>query len=42
MVIRLSGTNQKEGVEILQKAGLEAYEEMEPAIQKAVALAKED
>ncbi|MHA1982995.1 MAG: ATP-grasp domain-containing protein, partial [Candidatus Hodarchaeales archaeon] len=42
MVIRLSGTNQKEGVEILKKAGLEAYEEMEPAIQKAVEIAKED
>ncbi|MHA1991291.1 MAG: succinate--CoA ligase subunit beta [Candidatus Hodarchaeales archaeon] len=42
MVIRLSGTNQKEGVEILKSAGLEAFEEMEPAIEKAVALAKED
>jgi succinyl-CoA synthetase beta subunit len=42
MVIRLSGTNQKEGVDILKSAGLEAFEEMEPAIEKAVALAKED
>lgn len=42
MVIRLMGTNQKEGVALLNEAGLEAFEEMEPAIQKAVALAKED
>ena len=40
MVIRLIGTNQKEGVEILKKAGFEAYLEMEPSIEKAVQLGK--
>lgn len=41
MVIRLNGTNQEEGVAILKEAGMDAYLEMEPAIQKAVELAKE-
>lgn len=39
MVIRLMGTNQEEGVRILREAGLEAFEDMEPAIEKAVKLA---
>ena len=41
MVIRMSGTNQKEGVAMLKQAGLEAYEDMELAIQKAVKIAEE-
>ena len=36
MIIRLTGTNAKEGIEMIKKAGLSAYEEMEPAIEKAV------
>ncbi len=40
LIIRLMGTNQKEGVELLKEAGLIAYEEMEPAIEKAVLAAK--
>ena len=39
MVIRLTGTNQKEGLEILKSIGLEAFEDMEPAIQKVIQLA---
>ncbi len=40
LVIRLMGTNQQEGIELLEKAGLPAFTEMEPAIQKAVEAAK--
>ncbi|MHA2098446.1 MAG: ADP-forming succinate--CoA ligase subunit beta [Candidatus Kariarchaeaceae archaeon] len=40
IVIRLMGTNYKEGNEILRQAGYEAYEEMEPAIEAAVKAAK--
>lgn len=36
IVIRLTGTNQKEGIAILKEAGYDAYEEMEPAIEAAV------
>lgn len=41
MVIRLSGTKIKEALEILKEAGIEAFDQMEPAIQKAVELAKQ-
>ena len=34
------GTNQKEGIKILENQGLQAFEEMEPAIQAAVEAAK--
>jgi len=40
IIIRLTGTRQKEGVELLVKAGYTAYEEMEPAIEAAVEAAK--
>jgi len=40
LVIRLMGTNQKEGIALLEDAGLAAYEEMEPAIEAAVKAAK--
>ncbi len=40
MVIRFSGTNQEEGVQLLKENGMDAYLEMEPAIKKAVELAK--
>ena len=36
IVIRLMGTNSKEGIALLKEAGYEAYEEMEPAIEAAV------
>ena len=39
-VVRLVGTKQKEGMEILEKAGMNAFEEMEPAVKKAVEIAK--
>ena len=41
IVIRLNGTNQDEGFAILKNSGLDAYLDMEPAIQKAVELAQE-
>jgi succinyl-CoA synthetase beta subunit len=40
LIIRLMGTNQKEGIALLKDAGMIAYEEMEPAIEKAVKAAK--
>ncbi|OLS25811.1 MAG: Succinyl-CoA ligase [ADP-forming] subunit beta [Candidatus Heimdallarchaeota archaeon LC_2] len=40
IIIRLMGTNYKEGIEILKEAGYEAYEEMEPAIEAAVKASK--
>jgi len=40
LIIRLMGTNQKEGLQLLEEAGLPAFEEMEPAIEKAVEAAK--
>ena len=40
MVFRLSGTNQKEGLEILREAGLDAYDDMEKAIKHAVDVSK--
>ncbi len=40
LVVRMVGTNEKEGVEILKQAGIEAYREMGEAAQKVVALAK--
>jgi len=39
-VVRLVGTNQKEGVAILDKAGMNAFTEMEPAVKRAVEIAK--
>ncbi len=42
IVIRFSGTNQEEGVRILKEHGLDAYLDMEPAIEKAVELAKKE
>ncbi|MGI6066690.1 MAG: ADP-forming succinate--CoA ligase subunit beta [Bacillota bacterium] len=40
VVIRLVGTNQERGREILQEVGIEAYDTMHEAAQKAVELAK--
>ena len=40
MVIRLVGTNDKEGIEILESNGIKAYGEMEPAAKKIVELVK--
>ncbi|HEU5319834.1 MAG TPA: hypothetical protein VFX28_03475 [Methylomirabilota bacterium] len=39
MVIRLTGTNEKEAVAILTRAGFSALTDMDQAVQKAVALA---
>ena len=39
-VIRLVGTNQAKGLEILSKAGINAFADMEPAVKKAVEIAK--
>lgn len=41
LVIRFNGTNQKEGMELLTKYGLDTYLEMEPAIQKVVEVSGE-
>ncbi|MEW5952742.1 MAG: ADP-forming succinate--CoA ligase subunit beta [Bacillota bacterium] len=41
VVIRLVGTNEKEGVQILQENGIEAYRIMHEAAAKAVELAQE-
>ncbi|MEA2070933.1 MAG: ADP-forming succinate--CoA ligase subunit beta [Asgard group archaeon] len=35
-VVRLVGTKQKEGLKILEKAGMNAFEDMETAVKKAV------
>jgi succinyl-CoA synthetase beta subunit len=40
IVIRLTGTNEKEAVEILEGAGFSAMTDMDEAVKKAVALAK--
>jgi succinyl-CoA synthetase beta subunit len=40
MVIRLTGTNQAEGVKILKAAGFEALTDMDEAVKQAVAKAK--
>ncbi|MHA1737400.1 MAG: ADP-forming succinate--CoA ligase subunit beta [Candidatus Heimdallarchaeota archaeon] len=39
-VVRLVGTKQKEGMAILEKAKINAFTEMEPAVKKAVEIAK--
>ena len=40
IVIRLTGTNEREGIAILQKAGLSALGDMDEAVKQAVAKAK--
>ena len=40
IVIRLTGTNEEAGVEILTKAGFSALTEMDQAVERAVALAR--
>ena len=40
IVVRLIGTNDKMGVEILSEANLNAFTDMEPAVQKIVELSK--
>ncbi|MGD8319213.1 MAG: ADP-forming succinate--CoA ligase subunit beta [Gemmatimonadota bacterium] len=40
IVIRLTGTNEELGVQILEKAGFSAYTSMDDVVQKAVELAK--
>ncbi len=40
MVVRLAGTNEEEGLEILRRAGLSAYREMSRAAHEAVRLAR--
>jgi succinyl-CoA synthetase beta subunit len=39
-VIRLTGTNEREGIEILRKAGFSALADMDEAVKQAVAKAK--
>lgn len=39
LVVRLAGTNEAEGVRLLREGGIEAYREMGPAAEKAVAIA---
>ncbi|MCL6596097.1 MAG: ADP-forming succinate--CoA ligase subunit beta [Firmicutes bacterium] len=39
VVVRLVGTNEEEGVRLLREAGIEAFRDMGPAAEKAVALA---
>jgi succinyl-CoA synthetase beta subunit len=39
ITIRLTGTNEKEGVKILERAGFEADTDMDRAVQRAVAAA---
>lgn len=41
LVIRLMGTNDEEGVKLLQENGIKAYRKMEEAAKKVVELAKE-
>lgn len=41
MVIRLTGTNEELGIEILKKAGFEALTDMDEAVEQAVRLAQE-
>lgn len=40
MVIRLVGTNDEEGIQILEKNGINAYNKMEPAAKRIVELVK--
>jgi succinyl-CoA synthetase beta subunit len=40
IVIRLTGTNEREGIEILKKAGFSALTDMDEAVKQAVAKAK--
>jgi succinyl-CoA synthetase beta subunit len=40
IVIRLTGTNEREGIEILKRAGFSALSDMDDAVQQAVAKAK--
>ncbi|MGH7700815.1 MAG: ADP-forming succinate--CoA ligase subunit beta, partial [Gemmatimonadales bacterium] len=40
MIIRLTGTNEQEAVEILTRAGFSALTDMDEAVQRAVALAR--
>jgi succinyl-CoA synthetase beta subunit len=41
IVIRLTGTNEREGIEILKRAGFSALTDMDEAVKQAVAKAKE-
>ncbi len=41
LVVRLVGTNEKEGVALLEQAGISAYSDMAPAAERAVQLAGE-
>lgn len=41
LVVRLVGTNEKEGVELLEREGISAYSDMAPAAERAVQLAGE-
>ena len=41
LVVRLAGTNEQAGIEILQAAGIQAYRDMDQAAQEAVRLSKE-
>jgi succinyl-CoA synthetase beta subunit len=40
-VIRLTGTNEKLAVQILEEAGFSALTDMDEAVEKAVQIAKE-
>jgi succinyl-CoA synthetase beta subunit len=40
-VIRLTGTNEEEGVKILEGAGMSAATSMDEVVEKAVALANQ-
>ena len=40
IVIRLTGTNEREGIEILKRAGFAALSDMDEAVKQAVAKAK--
>jgi len=40
LVIRLTGTNEELGVQILEEAGFSAYTSMDEVVEKAVQLAK--
>jgi succinyl-CoA synthetase beta subunit len=42
LVVRLMGTNEAEGKRILAEAGLQAFDTMQDAAQKAVELAKKE
>ncbi|HUT82036.1 MAG TPA: ADP-forming succinate--CoA ligase subunit beta [Candidatus Bathyarchaeia archaeon] len=39
-VVRLTGTKQEEGMKILEKAGMNAFTDMEPAVKRAVEISK--